>query len=76
MSKADEMFEKLGYKKNNRQDCWLEYYREQFEVEKKVAFEKNIHVFFVETKTGESMPASMDELQAIIQKCKELGWIE
>ncbi len=71
-SEADKLFEELGYKKDDREDCWLEYNREQFEVEKKIAFEKNNHVFFVETKTGESMPVATKELEAITLKCVEL----
>lgn len=70
-SEADKLFEELGYKKNDREDCWLEYNREQFEVEKKIAFEKNNHVFFVENKIGESMPVDIKELEAIIIKCVE-----
>lgn len=75
MIKADEMFEKLGYEKNDREDCWLEYNREQFEIKKKIAFEKNVHVLFVENNFGESLPISVKELQAINEKVKELGWL-
>ena len=70
MSKADEMFEKLGYRKS---------------FTKQVAYIKeNDFILFTSEKQGVCIhkesteyPAfTMQELQAINEKCKELKWIE
>lgn len=73
MSEADEMFEKLGYKKSLTQLQDLKYKKD----------DDNIFYFMDDKpefyKSGEydSMCGNitMEELQAINKKCKELGWI-
>ncbi len=71
MSKADEMFEELGYKKeeHNYHACGkvIEYHNEinspfDFMIDRK------------EIKIWE-ITIGIKELQAINEKCKELGWL-
>lgn len=72
---ADEMFENLGYKKQDGDDCWLEYYKNSYEITKIIEFELNEQYIFVQTTQGDSMPISLKELKAINKKVEELGWI-
>ena len=72
---ADEMFEELGYKKD------IEY---KFEIEYK---KNDVYINFDKTKKefskgiefdnyyGEKT-VTMQELQAINKKCKEMGWLD
>lgn len=72
MSKADEMFERLGYKKSlnkvgdtfgyKNTDNYLIVFYDTKEILK---FDENYDVEGI----------NMQELQAINEKCKELGWI-
>lgn len=89
---AKEMFEKLGYKfvsygdeeiiefdkiiiKNyeykkivfdiRRKFFWVDYFKNEYDSKGKLI--KKIHTIFV---------SDIEELQAINQQCKELGWIE
>ena len=74
MSEADKMFEELGYYKDF-DDIIHEYRKEEngdlFEID-----------FWLDVKEvsknyyREAGNITMQELQAIIAKCKELGWIE
>ena len=52
---ADEMFENLGYKKQDGDDCWLEYYKNSYEITKIIEFELNEHYIFVQTNEGDSI---------------------
>lgn len=68
--KADEMFEKLGYKKLQvigLQECAY-------------SNGKGKEIIFSKTKRfglyGVYQWLSLEELQAINKKCQELGWIE
>lgn len=77
MSKADEMFEKLGYKKLNKKEikkCFVEIYDlvecyYEAPMCDWVVFYKNRSFDVVSSK-------NMQELQAINEKVKELGWYE
>ena len=67
---ADEMFEKLGYKKEEF-DVWVDYQKEDMEIEfwfddKTITKnqEKELYSFI-----------TIPELKAINKKCEELGWI-
>lgn len=81
MSKADEMFEKLGFKKVKDTDTELIYKLEEY-----LMGDKCIHqimfakigkiIFSYREKTGEPMGIGIEELQAINEKVKELGWNE
>ena len=80
-SKADEMFEELGYKKVTEHP--------EFSMLKKgmtvITFHKKDKLIAINTDTGEEIfgntiygftEISMQELQAINEKVKELGWYE
>lgn len=69
MSKADKMFEKLGYEKIETKDE-ITYH-----------FNNRDIIFYLNRKTVDSCSGfstvfiTMQELQAINEKCKELGWL-
>ena len=73
MTKADEMFKKLGYLKES--DYY--YHSKETEVKKKhIKFYVNTKEVIVESKLNFSYEITMQELQAINEKCKELGWLD
>lgn len=76
MSKADEMFEKLGYKKIIENNVRIDYENEGQFFEKEIVFGLIDNIVCIELGTGESANINMQELQAINEKCKELGWIQ
>jgi hypothetical protein len=74
MSKADIMFEELGYKKadglNDNFVIW--YIFKQYSNINRICFniiDKKIHFEL-------DYDISIKELEAIVEKCKELGWYE
>ena len=71
---ADKMFEKLGYKKYNElQSCRYVRYCDIVNGEKEyIIFSKNKTVRFQYLYTHVSKNITMEELQAINKKCKEL----
>lgn len=87
MSKADTMFEELGYKKEESFN--LISFDKEFN-DKYRGFNKNKKTFkclytitfdidnktFYKGSNCRHNTITMQELQAINQKCKELGWIE
>lgn len=71
MTNADKMFEELGYIKHennfgiyyhDKEDKWGEYTAIVFDKE-----DKTLHF---------EIYITMQELKAINQKCKELGWLD
>lgn len=81
MSKADTMFEELGYKKEEENDKYVLYLSEKsLWRQRKIRFWKDEKVIFndllEDDKVVSSVQIGIEELQAINQKCKELGWIE
>lgn len=81
MSKADEMFEKLGYKK--------EYEAEVEEVsgeEMRIKYSNEFYNYYIQFWNDKTVNKKVDfdeigylnmqELQAINLKCKELGWVD
>lgn len=73
MSEADEMFEKLGYIKES------DYYyhsKEEAIKHKHIRFMRQTKEFIVESKLRFSYEVTLQELQAINEKVKELGWYE
>lgn len=74
MSKADEMFEELGYKVSNS-----EFVEELNTTTNTVIDNGYIKIIFYNNKTI-SIDAddimNVQEIQAINEKCKELGWLE
>ena len=76
MSEADKMFEKLKYRKEEGDDCWLYFIKKYYNSTTKIiSFELNEEYIFVSDNNDECMPISIQELQAINKKCEELGWI-
>lgn len=78
MSKADKMFEELGYKKypydlNTGVGFHIDYYKDD-------DFDICIGFFSDKTVTKidfDNRPFfTMQELKAVNKKCKELGWLE
>ena len=66
---ADEMFKKLGYEKNEFED--------EIDYEINGTLNQWYIVFYKEHKTfNASGCVSMETLQAINKKCKELGWLD
>lgn len=73
MSKADEMFEELGYQKSKYCDGY-------WKLDDEINFNKQEHTvekfnYLIGKGISESVPITMKELQAINEKCKEWGWI-
>ncbi len=74
MSKADDMFEKLGYTIQIDDGKVMMYQKKWSSMWNKTAisFDRTSH--FITFFDKESL--TMKELQAINEKCKELGWEE
>lgn len=77
MKTADEMFERLGYKKYTSDDCIM-YMKDLFSV----TFVLDNKTFITEYRQGDynfpsirAFEISLQELQAINKKVQELGWI-
>lgn len=72
---ADEMFEELGYEKENNSNYICEFYKYgtfNFIDDDDIIFIK----FDMKDKDfWKSTSITMQELQAINKKCEELGWI-
>lgn len=76
MSKADEMFEELGYKILFKDKNIIQYEFEGVYMDNEIKFDLKGKTVLKEYSTGESQEITMQELQAINKECKELGWIE
>ncbi len=74
MSKTDEMFEELGYEIDSTYEIkgHLHYCKENI----KIDFDLERKNFYKYNLSGYRSSISMQELQAINQKCKELGWLD
>lgn len=75
MSKADKMFEELGYEIEIENKKRITYVYEGQFFDKYIIFEIIDKHIVIELGTGESTNINMQELQAINEKCKELGWL-
>ena len=84
MSEADKLFDKLGYKKI--EDKYNIDFNKRYgftngdKIQEQIRFckiDKYIHIENFNFNSGISFGKFLDmqELQAIIAKCKELGWI-
>lgn len=73
MSKADEMFEELGYEKSSQPFDSIKYYKD----DDNVFYFDYISQEFNKSGAYDGMcdGITMQELQAINEKCRELGWI-
>lgn len=83
MSEADKMFEELGYEKlDNEKLNYIQFIREINNITKEIIIFskkfKKVEIYFYDFKEHIEFikPIDMQELQAIITKCKELRWIE
>ena len=76
MSKADEMFEKLGYEIIIDDENTLNYELEGFYMDKEIVFEKLDKSISIGYSNGDTCYITMQELQSINEKVKELGWNE
>lgn len=76
MSEADRMFEELGYEKIIENNIEILYKKERRLWDKEISFDLVEKHMRAEMSVGYSEPITMQELQAINKKCKELGWIE
>lgn len=81
MSEADELFEKLGFNQINSKPTFIEYFNRNYSwgAYERVKIDYKNKRIVRDAKTGQGNRAiryiTMQELQAINQKCKELGWI-
>ena len=73
MSKADEMFEKLGYKKSSDDKYSIEYRKINYENLYEINFWKSDKTVS-KNRFRDMGYITMPELQAINEKVKELGW--
>ena len=74
MSKADEMFNELGYELLNEYDKDFDNnFIVYLKVAKTIRFKKSNHK--VSVRDTQRNYIDMQELQAINEKCKELGWL-
>ena len=69
MSKADEMFKELGYEKQNNPKLEIKYIKNEFHI---IRFWKLEQKVIKQDEQGFYMGISMEELQAINLKVKEL----
>lgn len=75
MSKADEMFKKLGYKKKSNNKFFKEYVlKKQYVVYRIVFCIEQKCIEFCNDSDGYFTRFNGEELQAINEKVKELGW--
>ena len=80
MSKADELFKELGYKKIEENDKYVLYLSEKsLWRQRKIRFWKDEKIIFNDLlendKVVSSVQIGIEELQAINEKVKELGWL-
>lgn len=70
---TEEMFKKLGYEKNDNIYYKGDYYISfnDYNISKYLKY-KDPYLGWCEF----SIPITIDELRAINQKCKELGWLD
>lgn len=82
MSKADEMFKELGYEKKNQLDIYGNIWGDLFYNTKNMInisfdYEGRLVCTYIKCDDDKEQPAyiTMQELQAINKKVKELGWL-
>ena len=76
MSKADEMFKKLEYKISFEDSHYIRYRFVGVFADTEIQFDLKEETIFIESSLGESQEISMQELQAIYEKVKELGRLD
>ena len=75
MSEADEMFKELGYEILINNNLYIQYEFEGIYMDNEIKFDLKGKTILKEYSCGESREITMQELQAINEKCKELGWL-
>lgn len=75
MSKADEMLVDLKYEIIVETNQKIQYEYTGLYFDREIIFDLTDKSVLCELSTGESMSVTMQELQAINLKCRELGWI-
>lgn len=70
-SKADKMFEELGYEKKDI-DWWQDYY----EKEDTIIEISPTNIVLAKKTKYKTVIINKELLQAINEKCKELGWLD
>lgn len=75
MSKADEMFRDLGYGMEEVGNGF-EYYTDNVVDNKEIDFIENVDTKEKEIWINDFNVVTMQELQAINEKVKELGWLD
>ena len=70
------MFKKLDYKIIIFSDTTLDYEKTGYHLDKEIIFKLKEESIITEFSNGESCNITMQELQAINKKCKELGWLD
>lgn len=74
MNKADEMFEKLEYEKSIEQHKnWNTTIYNSCDAS--IEFTSDKHILLTKKTKYKTIILDMQELQAINEKCKELGWL-
>lgn len=76
MSKADEMFEELGYQKKNLDLAFSRFWEEWENVNLAKTFAFNTKYKTIDFTDENRYGITMEELQAINAKVKEFGWVE
>ena len=72
---ADEMFEKLGYKKKNLGIIFSRFWEEWENENLAKTFSFNTEYETIDITDENEYGITIQELQAINKKCQELGWI-
>lgn len=72
---ADEMFEKLGYKKRNLDIIFTRFWEEWENEDLAKTFSFNTEYEIIDITDENEYGITMQELQAINKKVQELGWI-
>lgn len=74
---AQEMFKKLGYKLEINNEMWIKYAAKIEGIKLSIRFKKTTKEveFYYNDKHVSADNLSLKLLLAIIQQCKELGWI-
>lgn len=77
MSKADEMFEKLGYVKEETEFIVVyskgNYKKKNLQI---IHFLLDVKKLQINDNYIYQHRLHLNEIQAIVEKCKELGWLE
>ena len=67
--KAEQMFKELGWKRAQDNDSVVSYYHKRYD--ETIEFSKEYKEYYVY-----NLGIDMGILKAIIQQCKDLGWLD